>query len=512
MFKKTIFILVAFVMMVFVALFLLSMHQAKHLHRDPHALMDKYFRLKKINPAAAQTALKILLSQDSAYSPALNEIHQEQKQLNAQNPSKQDQIVHAAEEPLQPRQTPALNVPTPVAMPMASLYPLHSSLQNSPPILHAQTLVRNKTSDQLLQQFYTRKAQNKDAAAKWVAATIHQHPNQVMLLKEAGFLAIEQHRTKTAIHYFSQAYALTYEPSLAMQLGYLYATEGNLPKAYQYFRLASRSNNPSLDLRAEKAMTNLAGLQTKALPAPYFAEAFFSPFYQSRFSLAVNQLIARVGIEQNNALHTNQYVFLRRTDDNKSRNLGQLSQIYEDNVQITGVGGQITPIQGVPIVGFMETGIAYDLVYRNRDRWRGDLRGGFMYYNQFGASPTYVDHPVLSTQYYSDLYGEVTYFSRYNNNVIAGAKTHQGIRLLQYHSSMVNLYATGRVIADTQRQFFNNFAEIGPGIEFIPTNRFNVKILFEHVNGVYLPAGATPNPYGQYYTNNVVQLLMYVKI
>ena len=221
-------------------------------------------------------------------------------------------------------------------------------------------------------------------------------------------------------------------------------------------------------------------------------------------------LVVRFGIEQPVALRTKQYVFLRRTEDNKSRNLGQIPQIYEDNVQITGVGGQITPLKGLPLIGFVEGGVAYDLVYRDRERWRGDFRGGAMYYNEFCTRPAYFDKPTWSTNYYSDLYGEATYFTRYSN-LIAGIKTHQGIRLMQYHSSMVNLYVTGRAITDTQRQFFNNFAEVGPGLEFVPTNRLNVSLRFEHVNGVYLPAGATPNPYTHYYINNLVQLLLYVK-
>ena len=96
--------------------------------------------------------------------------------------------------------------------------------------------------------------------------------------------------------------------------------------------------------------------------------------------------------------------------------------------------------------------------------------------------------------------------------MIGLVKTHQGIRLLQYKSSMVNLYVTGRVLADTKRVFYNNIAEVGPGIAFVPSNRFNLQLRFEHINGVYLPAGAMVNPYSKYYTNQLVQLLFYVKI
>lgn len=298
-----------------------------------------------------------------------------------------------------------------------------------------------------------------------------------------------------------------------MQLAYLYDQVGNKPEAYNYFKfVAHHTQDKALELKAQNALTNLAGLQTKALPPPYFSEVFFTPFVQSRFGLTVEPFIWRLGVEQDNRFRTREYLFFRRVQDGRSANLGELSQIYEDNVQITGMGAQFMPVKRWPIIGFIEAGQAYDLIYMNRDRWRGDLRGGFMYYQERGAPPAYFDQLKIARGVYSTYYGDATYFSRYNNNVIGLARTHQGIRLLQYKSSMVNLYATGRILADTRREFFNNFAEVGPGIAFIPSNRFNVQLRLEHVNGVYLPAGATPNPYDKYYTNNVAQLLFYVRI
>jgi len=552
MFKKRIYILVSLLTLLLIILFFVSLQQTKNMHRDPSALMDKYYRLKVVNPAAAHRALQILLTQDNAYLPAIKEASQWYLHNNKDDEArpmlqrlhkslpKQDEVtlqlayVYYEEGQwskarslftrLSQQTTGQVKITSQQAILAMNSYlpfntfvpPYDRSVPRTTPALSTPIKITPravaKSEDTLLNQFYLTKKQNPPLAEKMIASFIRHHPKDVMALKEAGFLAIDTSHLRAAIDYFAQAYALTYQPSIAMQLGYLYDQVDDKPKAYQYFKLATKSDESALAMRAENSMTNLSGLQTKGLPAPYFSEVYFNPFSQSRFGLTVRPLIVRLGIEQGNSLQTKQYVFFRRTDDNESENLGQISQIYEDNVQITGMGGQITPIKGIPIVGFLETGVAYDLVYRDRTRWRGDLRGGFMYYNEFGARPAYSDKLTLSSHYYSDLYGDVTYFSRYNNNVIAGIKTHQGIRLLQYHSMMLNLYATGRVIADEQRQFFNNLAEIGPGIEWVPTNRFNIKMRFEHINGVYLPAGATPNPYGQYYTNTLVQLLFYVKV
>ncbi len=161
-------------------------------------------------------------------------------------------------------------------------------------------------------------------------------------------------------------------------------------------------------------------------------------------------------------------------------------------------------------MSFLEIGAAYDLVYRNRAPWRWDLRGGVMYFENVGKKPAYFDTVQYCGGYYADWYGDATYFTRYSN-LIGLINTHQGIRLLEYHSSMLNAYITGRVMADTQREFFNNLAETGLGVAFVPSNRFHLQLRFEHIKGMYLPAGATVNPYSQYYTNNVVQLLFYAK-
>ncbi|WP_298625564.1 hypothetical protein, partial [uncultured Legionella sp.] len=364
----------------------------------------------------------------------------------------------------------------------------------------------------LLDQFYALKKSNKDAAWFLIQKIINKYPNNTTALKEGGFLAIEKGERTKAIAYFTKAYELTYQPDIAMQLGYLYDQTPNKYLAYHYFKLATLSDDYNLELRAQNALTNLAGLQTKALPSPYFGELFFDPFSQSRFGLTVRPLVARLGVESTNQLQTKTYLVFRQTEDNKSLNSGQVPQIYEDNVRIIGAGLQVTPFKVLPMVAFVEAGRAYDLVYRDRDRWRGDLRGGLMYYNEFGAKPAYFSQLKIGTKYYSTLYGDVTYFSRYDNNVIATIKTHQGIRFLQYHSSMINLYLSGRVIEDTRREFFNNIAEVGPGIGFTPSNRYRVQLRFEHIKGAYLPAGRSINPYGKYYTNNTVQLFVYLKI
>lgn len=397
-------------------------------------------------------------------------------------------------------------------------YENYRLLHNTPRTITQNTKKPLSKENQLMDKFYSLKKSDKTAAWKLIQHIIQQHPDNLSALKEGGYLAADLKKRNEAINYFTMAYNLSYEADLAMQLGYLYDQPINKRIlstdkywAYHYFNLATHTLDKPLELRAQNAMTNLSGQQTKIMPKPYFSEVFFDPFSQNRFGLTVRPLVGRLGIEHDNRWQSKTYFVFRRTQDNKSINSGQIPQIYEDNVQILGIGEQITPFYSMPLVFFFEAGRAYDLVDRDRDRWRNDVRSGLIYYNEFGARPAYFEHLTANCNYYSTVYGDFTYFSRYNNNFIATVKTHQGLRLLQYRSSQFNFFLSGRVIEDTNRDFFNNIAEIGPGIGFIPFNRYKIQLRFEHINGLYLPVHGA-NPYGKYYTNNTVQLFYYIKL
>lgn len=478
--------------------------QSRAPHRDLAVLMNMYYRLKQSHPDQAQKALSIALQQDKNYLPAL--IEGSQWYLHEKNVT--------CARPLLERLHALLPNNHRYAAQLARLYddegnaplaqPLFLSLHqdnNRPDLNHLQAqMALNAMSSSL--PVYTDASQAEKPIIVAPVSESDSRPTAstgVNKTRPDSMGSVRMVETKT-------------EADWAMQQGYWYDKINKKPLAYQYFQRATHSADKAQALRAENALTTLGGMQTKALPTPYFSEMFFTPFTQSRFGLTVRPLIARTGVEQQNRLQTKEYVFLRRTDDSRSENLGQVSQIYEDDVQVTGVGVQVTPVQSLPVVGFVEAGTAYDLVYRNRDRWRGDLRAGFMYYQNFGCKPAYSQHLKIRPDYYSEWYADMIYFSRYQNNVIGGAVTRQGIRALQYKSSLLNVYMVGRALADTRRVFYNNFAEVGPGIAFVPSNRFNLQLRFEHLQGMYIPAGSVPNPYGKYYTNNVVQLLFYVKL
>jgi len=67
-------------------------------------------------------------------------------------------------------------------------------------------------------------------------------------------------------------------------------------------------------------------------------------------------------------------------------------------------------------------------------------------------------------------------------------------------SSALDVYAGGQVWLDSRGDFFDNFAEVGPGVRYLPPWPGNRQISAEYVRGWYLGRdGRTRNPFDSDY-------------
>src|SRR6185295_4907079 len=98
-----------------------------------------------------------------------------------------------------------------------------------------------------------------------------------------------------------------------------------------------------------------------------------NPLYLSRFDDFIFNSFLRGGVALGVRGEWEIYGSLRYTDDDKSTG-GTAPQILSDNAAILGVGTRYYPFAHFPISFYVEAGQGYDLVDRNRDRWRGDFR------------------------------------------------------------------------------------------------------------------------------------------
>lgn len=364
--------------------------------------------------------------------------------------------------------------------------------------------------DRLFNQYYELKKRNPAASLKFLSQIIKRYPLDIPAQKEMAYALLKAKKNEEALKHFLIVERLS--PSnfeIKMQIAYLLSELKRSREAYHYFEKVTQSPNRNLNLKANNAMTSLGGLQTKYIPEPWFSDVYFSPLYFSRFHLMIYPFQGRVGRYFGDKKQAEVYFINRTTADNRSTNAArdQLPQIFEDNVAIFSIGARYTPFENA-IPGFRlyaEAGKAYDLIQREPyRRWRNDFRGGVLYGAIWGAPHEYVDTPVFPFKQVGSIYGDISYFTRYNDNIIGYGSIREGLRIAEYRTSEINLYLRGRGGFDKNQEFYNNFVEIGPGIELIPNNRYNFSLRLETLKGYYIKVDSpSPNPYGPNYHNTL---------
>ena len=372
--------------------------------------------------------------------------------------------------------------------------------------------------DKLWKLFYQNKLNHPAIALKAINSLLQMHPNDIRTLKEAAYFAMAQNNSSGAITLWRRAYNMERNPEYALSIAYLYESQNNTPKAFHFFDLASKTKDMSIKTNAELAMTGMGGSQFQLFPKPFFAEFYSAPFYFSRFDLGVLPTFTRAGITVNENHHTDAYASWRRTKDNRSGTVqgliiqNSISQIFEDNVAIYAAGLRTYPWPKIPLQAFVEIGQAEDLVYRNRAKWRSDVRGGLVYYNAWGEKPTWTAGLAFPWKWVSTLYVDTIYYSRYNNNIIGTAWFRPGLRVATFQSASLDFYLANYLILDKNREFFNNVYSLGPGMAFQPSNRINIVLRLEALQGYYLPLNSpTPNPFRSKYYNNLDMVQVYFR-
>lgn len=365
--------------------------------------------------------------------------------------------------------------------------------------------------DNLMNKYYQLKKENPALAQVLLLQVLAHYPTDILALKEAGYNYLAQKNYTTALSYFLQAYQLNKDPTLAMQIAYIYNIEGQNAAAYRYFVTVTKSQSSDLVAKAQNALDNLSGLQTKILPSPFFIDIYYAPFYYSRFLLFDNPLIIRGGVTLEEKHKVELYVSFRYTKDNRS-SAGPIPQIYDSNQGIIALGISAQPFVKIPMIVFAEAGKAYSLI-NVEPTVLNDVRGGEAFYTQWGKPPSYAPTTVLPMDWTGTLYNSIIYYSQYDNDVIADTRIREGLRVLQSRVSTIDVYLTGHLVLDTNQEFYNNIFEWGPGIAFTPSTRYNIVLRIEDLKGYYIPVNSpTPNPYGSQYHNNVIQLVTFMRI
>lgn len=313
--------------------------------------------------------------------------------------------------------------------------------------------------DDVLNRYYAQVQQDPAAAFAALVEAAPTYPDDPRIQLEAGYYLLRQNLQADALAWFERAVALQPERAdLWRQIGYIRKALGQRAGAIAAFARAVQ-----VDPADDAARGELAYLQT-ATPATgpaeqgdIFAETYAAPEYNSHWDMAVLPLQARVGVVLADAPVLEGYVGVRLNADSRSGKGPFGPQVFTDNMAQIAAGLRVRPLTGLAL--FVEGGAAYDLVDRGRTRWRGDLRGGFLYYNDWNMDPREGGgiRPV------ADVYADGIYYSRYDDNVLFTARVRPGLRLAESPRRALDAYLHAAAGFDTKGLSDNQFEELGAG-------------------------------------------------
>lgn len=316
---------------------------------------------------------------------------------------------------------------------------------------------------------------NKASAARWFALGAGRAPQNADVRRQLGYVLIDLRRTNEAI---AALESIATTPSGfvdrdRLALAYLYDGAARNRDAMTAFRAAAASRDTGVANPARRALRIKGNVGTVL-----FSEGYLAPFYQSRFENTIGFGFIRQGIESGSAWAPAAYTSLRVTRD--SRSSGAQSRVLSDNAAIAAGGVRLRPWHG-PVWLYAEAGGAYSLLPDDSVAWRRDVRTGAYLIAQDDRRLT----PTAPWTLLTDVVADVSWYERFDRNVIGYAQLREGIRWGTPGTLALDLFGRGWLGYDSRGDFFNRAAEIGGGVAVRIGPNF---VLFgEGIQGRFLP-------------------------
>ena len=317
--------------------------------------------------------------------------------------------------------------------------------------------------------------------------------SQLRVRRQAAYDLLARGQGADAVRMFETLHAA--DPSdaeTALQLAYAYDAGGATAKARELFRAERNNADPGIAARANSALDEI-----NRRNALIFADFYAAPLYQTRFSNQINPFNAKLGLRP--SPYFQPYAGLRLSRDTRST-IGSQPEIYSDNSAVISAGVQ----SRVPRLGatvYAEAGSAIRLVRESNSRRAvPDYRTGMFWFQDWGTtvSEAALRKPARFSMTGSG-YGDVSYYSRFDGNVIGYGQLRQGFNLPTGRVLPIQVLAALNYIQDSNKEFYNNTVEIGPAIRIAPSRHMTgVQLEAQYVHGVYTRHDPA-NPYGARY-------------
>lgn len=360
----------------------------------------------------------------------------------------------------------------------------------------------------LWDQFYKTEKNNPAQAEQILIQLTEKTPQDVRVWKSLTYLQINQKRPEDALKSITQARELSpQDEELTLQQAYLLNGLGRNAEAVSVFKTLQNSQNPQTKATADQAVLNLQGDQSSTGGA-YFADIYFSPSYEDRFSMGVSPLKARSGRYFGESQQGQIYGFASLNRDTKSKGntnpatLHSNALIFDDNAAIAGVGVSYQPWLNVPVRTYAEVGVSYDLIDRDRSRTRESVVAGVTGYEEWQHQK--LTENASSPNWYTDAYGNIATYSREDYSVLSDLRVRSG---LNFADQGLKFYGKAHAINDTAQRYYNNLIEVGPGISWKPFKQFPATLSVEKMYGKYI--SGTPSEIKNTYDNTRVELTFY---
>lgn len=332
-------------------------------------------------------------------------------------------------------------------------------------------------------------------------------PGNLLALKQVGYLELENGNLKAAAASFEAARTIAPgDSSLALQLGYIYDRLGQKAQAEQAFRRALDSSDAQVQVKAT------AAIKTVRLDSrPWYFDLYGSPLYDSRFDNGIAMFQARLAWRPARKVPVALYLGGQVIRDTSSEG-GTLPIIFSDDVGLLGLGVEIQPRRSHFNLR-TEANVAIPLLNGGTYTYdaRADYRAMGSYYNRFegrlwGPVGLLTFGHSRGERLFNDLNASVGFYSRYDRNGIAYLEDREGLRIGSLGRSDIFAYLKYDVVKDSNRDFYNNLAEGGPGVEFRPDRKVNLGLRVDYLRGSYFGIAREPNPYGPNYNDFRVML------
>jgi hypothetical protein len=299
-----------------------------------------------------------------------------------------------------------------------------------------------------------------------------------------------------AIEEFRLAQHLAPSDTIALQIAYLLNRVGLTEEAIHAFTQLTTSSVLEFRERAHSALIVIDNIR-RAQRSPLWLHLSAAVFNDSRFHDGILWSTLQGGYHLDEAHTLSAVATIGLNADTRSVG-GQLPVLYSDNVLFLTTGLRYSPITGAALD--IEGGLAYDLrTQGTRNSLRGDFRAVGSYGTGIYPTPTITEKLHIKETIFTDAGVSVGYYSRYDN-CIGYAQGRTGVRFIEYGASALDAYLSINLAMDSRHSFYNNIAEAGGGVRFVPDHRWGVDVLLEFLRGAYIGGSRFQAPGGYYYS------------